>query len=193
MNSDHQTRDAEAGSSGGGLAITDVYFVLFRRKWIVFVGVILGALVATALWKMKQPLFESEAKLLVRYVVDTPAIVPLGTEVRIQNPDESGAAVLNSEIEILKSGDNYQHVARAVGPERLLPKGADSNDVDRAAGIIAKRLRTVPLQRSKIIVLQFQHADPEVPQPVLHEVIEAYLKKHDTIHSDIEGRRIRIR
>ena len=29
MNSDHQTRDAEAGSSGGGLAITDVYFVLF--------------------------------------------------------------------------------------------------------------------------------------------------------------------
>jgi len=185
MNSDFQAQDTDAGASGGGLAITDVYYVLFRRKWIAVVGVLLGALVAAGLWKLKQPLYESEAKLLVKYVVEPQAIVPLGTEVRVQNPDESGAAVLNSEIEILKSVDILQHVAGAVGSEKILPKGAATNDVDRAAGIISKRLRTVPLQKSKIIVLQFQHADPTVPQPVLHEVIEAYLKKHDAIHSSL--------
>jgi uncharacterized protein involved in exopolysaccharide biosynthesis/Mrp family chromosome partitioning ATPase len=185
MNSDYPAQDADVGTPGGGLAITDIYYVLFRRKWIVVMGAILGLLAAAALWKKKQPLYESEAKLLVKYVLETPAIVVPGTEFKLQSTDDSGAAVLNSEIEILKSIDSLQQVARAVGPDKILPKGADTNDVDRAAGLIAKRLKTVPLQRSKIVLLQFQHADPSVPQPVLHEVIEAYLKKHEQTHRSL--------
>ena len=40
MSSDDQMQDAEVGTPGGGIAITDVYFVLFRRKWLVLAGVI---------------------------------------------------------------------------------------------------------------------------------------------------------
>jgi len=178
MSSDYQTQDAEAGSSGSGIAITDVYFVLFRRKWLVLAGLAFGVLAACGLWKLRQPLFKSEAKLLVKYVAETPVIVAPGTELRLQNPDESGAGIMNSEIEILQSVDNLQHVARVVGPERILPKGANTNDVDRAAAIIGKKLRAVPLQRSKIILLQFQHPVPEVAQQALTEVINAYLQKH---------------
>jgi uncharacterized protein involved in exopolysaccharide biosynthesis/Mrp family chromosome partitioning ATPase len=182
MSSDYQTQDAETGSSGGGLAITDVYFVLFRRKWLVLTGATLGVLAACGMWKLKKPLFESEAKLLVKYVVDTPVFVVPGTEVKFQNPDESGAGIMNSEIEILQSVDIFQHVAQVVTPGRILPKGANPNDVDRAAGEIGKKLRVVPLQRSKIILLKFQHANAEVAQHVLREVIDSYLKKHDEIH-----------
>jgi uncharacterized protein involved in exopolysaccharide biosynthesis/Mrp family chromosome partitioning ATPase len=181
MSSDYQTSDAGTGQSSG-LAITDVYFVLFRRKWVVLIGALCGLLVAGAMWKLKQPLFQSEAKLLVKYVADTPALVPLGTDLKVQYPDESGAAVLNSEIEILESVDILQQVAKTVGPGRILPKGADPNDVDRASGVIAKKLRAQPLQRSKILRLEFFHANPEVAQQVLHELIEAYLKKHDDVH-----------
>jgi uncharacterized protein involved in exopolysaccharide biosynthesis/Mrp family chromosome partitioning ATPase len=191
MSSDYQTPEAETESSGGGIAITDVYFVLFRRKWLILLGATLGVLAACGLWKLRQPLSKSEAKLLVKYVADTPVIVAPGTELKLQSPDESGAGIMNSEIEILKSVDNLQHVARIVGPERILPRGANAGDVDRAAGMIGKRLRTVPLQRSKIILLEFQHANPEVAHRVLQEVIDAYLKKHDEIHralgvSDVE-------
>jgi len=182
MSSDYQTPDAEAGSTGGGLAITDVYFVLFRRKWLILGAATLGVLAACGLWKLRQPLFKSEAELLVKYVAETPVIVAPGTELKLQSPDESGAGILNSEIEILKSMDNLQHVAQTVGPGRILPKGANPNDVDRAAGMIAKKLRVVPLQRSKIILLEFQHANSEVAHRVLQEVIDAYLKKHDEIH-----------
>ncbi len=182
MSSDNQQQDADAGSSGGGLAITDVYFVLFRRKWLVFAGVVFGVLAAAGLWKMKQPLFKSEAKLLVKYVVDTPVLVVPGSEVKFQSPDESGAGIMNSEIEILKSVDILQQVAKVVGPGSILPKGADPGDVDRAAGMIDRKLRVVPLQRSKIILLEFQHPDSEVAHRVLQEVIDAYLRKHDEIH-----------
>lgn len=182
MSSDYQTPDAEAGSTGGGLAITDVYFVLFRRKWLILAAATLGILAAFGMWKLRQPLFKSEAKLLVKYVVEPTAIIATGTPVNIQNPDEGGTGIMNSEIEILKSVDNLQHVAQTIGPGRILPRGADAHDVDRAAGVIAKRLRVVPLQRSKIILVEFQHADPEVARQVLRELIDTYLKKHDDTH-----------
>lgn len=182
MSDDYQTPDAGTGQSSG-LAITDVYFVLFRRKWLVLFAALCGVLVAGAMWKLKQPLFQSEAKLLVKYVAEPQAIVPFGPEVKVQYPDESGATVLNSEIEILESVDLLQQVAKAVGPASLLPKGADPNDVDRAAGIIGKKLRAQPLPRSKILRLEFFHANPDVPQKVLNELIEAYLKRHDDVHS----------
>ena len=53
MSSDYQTPDGETGSTGGGLAITDVYFVLFRRKWLILLGATLGVLVACGMWKLR--------------------------------------------------------------------------------------------------------------------------------------------
>ena len=131
MGNEYQTPDAESDSSEGGIEITDIYFILFRRKWLVIAGVMLGVLAAAGIWKMRQPMYQSEAKLLVKYVVETPAVVPVGTEVRVQSPDESGAGVLNSEIEILNSVDLVQHVVQVIGPEKILPEGAQTNDVDR--------------------------------------------------------------
>jgi uncharacterized protein involved in exopolysaccharide biosynthesis/Mrp family chromosome partitioning ATPase len=182
MSSEYQPSDAEMESSGGGLAVTDVYYVLFRRKWVVLAGVVFGVAAACGLWKLRQPLFKSEAKLLVKYVVEPQVILATGTPVNVQHPDESGAGILTSEIEILQSVDNLQEVARAVTPGRILPKGANPNDVDRAAGMILKKLKAVPLPRSKIILLEFQHAKAEVAQQVLREVIKSYLKKHDYVH-----------
>lgn len=182
MGNEYQTPDAESDSSERGIEITDIYFILFRRKWMIVAGVILGVIAAAGLWKLRQPMFQSEAKLLVKYVVETPAVVPVGTEVRVQNPDESGAGVLNSEIEILNSVDLVQQVAQMIGPEKILPEGAPTNDVDRAAGIISKNFKAVPLQRSKILTLRFQHPRSDVAQSVLQGLIDAYLKKHDEIH-----------
>ena len=55
MSSDYQTPEADTESSGGGIAITDVYFVLFRRKWLIIAGVVFGVLAAGGLWKLLRP------------------------------------------------------------------------------------------------------------------------------------------
>jgi len=185
MSAENQTPDAELEDSGGGIEITDIYFILFRRKWLILGGIMLGLVAAAGLWKLRQPLYQSDAKLMVKYVVETPAIVVPGTEVRVQNPDEGGAGVLNSEIEILNSGDLVQHVVKVIGPRRILPEGADTNDIDRAAGIIARNFKAVPLQRSKILSLRFSHPKSDVAQGVLQELIDVYLRKHDEIHRSL--------
>jgi len=182
MANEYQTPDAESDSSGGGIEITDIYFILFRRKWLVLAGVMLGIVAAVGLWKLRQPMYQSEAKLFVRYVIEMPVVSPAGAEVRVQNPDESGAGVLNSEIEILNSVDLVQHVVKVIGPERILPEGAPTNDVDRAAGIVSRNFKAIPMQRSKILMLKFQHPKSDVTQTVLQGLIDAYLKKHDEIH-----------
>ncbi len=182
MSSEYQTQDTESDSASGGMGITDVYYVLFRRKWLVLAGVLLGFVAAGAFWKLKQPLYQSDAKLLVKYVVELRAPMSLAGESQVQSPDDSGASVIGSEIEILTSVDIAQHVAAVVGPEKILPPGADTNDVPRAAGVILKNLKVLPLQRSKIITIRFQHADEEVTQRVLQELIDAYLKKHGEVH-----------
>ena len=82
MVNEYQTSDAESESSGGGIEITDIYFILFRRKWLVIAGAILGILAAAGLWKLRQPMYQSEAKLLVKYVVETPAVVVPGTALK---------------------------------------------------------------------------------------------------------------
>lgn len=182
MPAENQTPDVELDDSDGGIEITDIYFILFRRKWLILGGILLGVLAAAGVWKLRQPLYESDAKLMVRYVIDTPAMVVPGTEVRVQNPDEGGTGVLNSEIEILNSVDLVQHVVRVVGPARILPEGADTNDVDRAAAMVSRRFKAVPMQRSKILSLQFSHAKSDVAHKVLEELIDSYLRKHDEIH-----------
>ena len=185
MSSEYQTQDAESDPASEGMGITDVYYILFRRKWLVVIGAFLGLMAAVGLWKLKQPLYQSEAKLLVKYVVEVRAATSFAGESKVQSPDDSGASVIGSEIEILTSVDIAQSVAGIVGPEKILPPGSDTNDVARAAGIILKNLRVLPLQRSKIITIRFQHADAQVSQRVLQELIDAYLKKHGEIHRSL--------
>lgn len=180
MSTEQQNLDVEGAPSGGGLAVTDIYFVLFRRKWIIVLGLILGVLAAAALWKIRQPPYVSDAKLLVKFVIETP---PQATAQQINKIEDNGASVIGSEIEILTSQDIARHVAAVVGPERIVARGENSDITNDAAAFILKKLNATPLQRTKIIYLEFQHKDPAICQIVLNEVIDAYFKKHDDVHT----------
>ncbi len=182
MNSESQILDADGAAAGGGLAVTDIYYVLFRRKWFIVFGLLVGLLAAGALWKMRQPPFTSDAKILVNYVVDRTATVPTGGESQINKIDDNGASVIGSEIEILTSQDIALEVARKIGPERIVSSANSSNAVEEAAAYILRKLSARQLQRTKIIYLEFQHKNAVVTREVLREMIEAYLKKHDEVH-----------
>ena len=61
--------------------------------------------------------YESQAKLLVRYVVDTSSIDQVDSENRWSRYEN----LINSEVEILTSWDLAMQVANAVGIDRLVP------------------------------------------------------------------------
>lgn len=182
MSNDYQTGDVDAESASGGIGVTDIYYVLFRRKWLILIGCVLGFLVAGMVWKKKQPLYQSNAKLLVKWVSDVRSPTPVGTDPSTISPDSQGAYIINSEMEILKSMDVIRAAAKLTGPENILPKGADANDLERAAGLIYKNLRVSNPQKTSILELQFQHHDAATTERVLREMIDFYFRKHDEVH-----------
>src|SRR5438876_4170412 len=148
------------------ITLTDVYYVLFRHKWMLLGFSGAGILIATVLQFAIRTKYASEAKLLVRYVMESRSLAPVEKDPQVKTPDSRGETIINSELEILTSLDLANEVADLVGPEKILAKfGRGTNHLD-AAAVIAKNLTVEVPKNSSIIRIRFQHPDAEVVQPV---------------------------
>jgi polysaccharide biosynthesis transport protein len=174
----HNT-DLPPDNSSGGMTLNDIYFILFRRKWMIIFFGLLGIAAATVLYLRHKPIYRSDGKLLVRYIVEDKPLVQ-GDNAQVRNPDSGGATIINSEIQILTSLDLLTQVAEAVGPSKILGDG--TADKFRGAAAIAEHLSVDVPARSDIIQITFRHRDPAVVKPVLDRMIDEYLKRHVEIH-----------
>ena len=52
----------------------DILYILFKHKGKILLSAVIGVCAAAAVYLLRVPIYESQAKLLVRYVVDTSAI-----------------------------------------------------------------------------------------------------------------------
>src|SRR4051794_25700823 len=101
-----------------GLNLNDILFVLFRHKWKILLFTAAGLVAAAAVYVSSRT-YQSQAKLLVRYVVERNAIDKLETPIASPSSQTAFESILNSEVEILTSWDLATEVAQAVGIERL--------------------------------------------------------------------------
>lgn len=182
MNSGNHSGDGGEPPAASGLGVDDVFWTLFRHKWLILTFVCLGVVAAVVVRFVKPPLYESKAKLNVPYVVDTKAVNTANPETQIISTGSGGLSVIESEIEILKSLDVCERVADSVGPEKVLAKKGGGSDHMAAAGVIASGIVVDP-PRNATITVTFQHPDREIVQPVLNALIKAYATKHRQVHS----------
>ncbi len=161
----------------------DIYYVLFRHKWKIILCSVAGIAIASVLFRMDPPLYQSEAKLLVRYIISESRMTgpSSGATAKILT-DERGASIMATEREILSSVDLASEVAQAIGPEKLLNKAGGGNDSGRAVAILRERLRVTVPPGSSVIHINFRHEDAQIVQPVLREVLDRYLKLHVATH-----------
>src|SRR5258708_3130494 len=96
-----------------GLNLNDILFILFRHKWKIFLCTLTGIVAAAVVYFILPSVYESEAKLFVRYVVDRSAIDALDTQVK--TPGTQNENLISSEVEILTSEDLAIQVAEAIG------------------------------------------------------------------------------
>jgi len=167
---------------GVTFTLGDVYFTLFRHKWQIALCAILGFVGALAFYKFSPRVYQSEAKLFVRYVMEsrTPGRGP--DDASVKSPDQGGQTILNSELEIITSFDIIGKVVDAIGVDRLVRPLHDGNDRNRAIILVNKNFQAQVPPRSSVIQLNFSHTDVTIVQPVLQEFINCYLKKHVEIH-----------
>src|SRR5579862_6738180 len=156
------------------MTLEDIYFVLFRRKWMILGFSLAGILGALAVCLIKPPQYKSEAELSLSALEAKPISVP-GEETRPMNaPSED---IIDTEIDILKSLDLAQQVVQALTPAKILAGrggGAETND---AAYFVKKGLTVESTPGSSVIHITFQHPDHKIVQPVLSEIIDGYFIK----------------
>ena len=170
-----------------GLNIGDIYFVLFKHKWLILCFFVMGILAAGAILIIKPAQYESEAKLYVQYVTDvkTPT-TDTGGDSTIHDTSSGSADIILTELEFLTSLDLADQVAEHVGPDKILARFGGGSDSNAAAAVILKGLLAEPAARSpSIIHITFQHPDQDVARVVLSEIIDAYVDKSAEQHRTV--------
>ena len=160
----------------------DIYFILFRHKWKIILLSLAGIAAAAAYWWFCPPPYQSEARLFVRYVIDSHSVNAEGKNSQMTSPDAMGQSIINSEMEILTSFDLAVEAAKNVGPDKVLAKYGGGNDPIKAANIIRKNLVVETPKQDSVVHVVYMDADPTIVQPVLTEVISDYLDKHLQVH-----------
>ena len=166
------------------ISLGDIYYVLFRHKWKIILCSVAGLLAAFALYKLRPPPYQSEARLFIRYVTEGKTLTPPGEDTKTISP-QRGDTIINSELQILTSLDLAKQVAATVGPEKILGKAGVENAATVAAIVVSNGLTVEVPPNSNVIRIAFQHPDPAVVQPVLAAIVDAYLKKHVEIHEAV--------
>src|SRR5207253_3402753 len=187
-----------------GMKLGDILFALFKRKRTIIVCAVVGIIAAAAVYFLFPPSYESQAKLLVRYVLERSGVDPAeAAGAAAQSGNQAQAdRVIGAETEILTSWDLAIQVAEALGPQRLLPPPQDvfshvvqavglkrflpssgpSATVAEAAGSIASGLKVVSDKGSNIILISYKNRNPEIAPLVLQELLSRYFVKHLEVH-----------
>ena len=167
-----------------GLDAHGILLILFRHKWKILILALTGIVAAAAVYVLLPPVYESSAKLLVRYVLERSAIDS------VDSKDGTGGnrnndSIINSEMEILTSWDLAAEVAETVGVDRLASKSAGASIKTQAARSISMGLTVSALKGSNVISVSYRHRDPELATLVLSELLSRYFTKHLEVHRSV--------
>jgi len=161
--------------------LSDILFALFKRKWTIILCALLGLIAAAAYCYLFPPAYQSQAKLLVRYVLERSAVDSIDNTTRPNQSSSGGLkttdTVIDAEVQILTSSDLAIQVADAIGPKRF---GTPSKEA--AAGAILSGLQVTPSKGSDVILVSYQNRDPQLATVVLQELLSRYFVKHLEVH-----------
>jgi uncharacterized protein involved in exopolysaccharide biosynthesis/Mrp family chromosome partitioning ATPase len=174
-------REPQPDVQHSSLNRNDILFALFKHKWKIVFCAVAGLVAAATVFFFYPPVYESQAKLLVRYVVERSAVDPIDNTRGSAGLGQASENVLGSEAEILTSWDLAVQTAEAIGPKRLLPS-ARAPTKEEAAKIIAEGLEVTLHKGSNIIFVSYKNHDPQLTTLVLNELVNRYFNKHLEVH-----------
>src|SRR6266480_1245962 len=165
-----------------GLNLSAILFALFKRKWTIILFALTGIIAAAAVYFFYPPVYESQAKLLVRYVLERSAVDPIEGAKPSGTSSNDVDKVIGAEIAILTSWDLAVQVAQAIGPKRLLPSSGAAATETAAAGVVSLGLSATSTKGSNIIFVSYKDHDPQIATLVLQELLSRYFVKHLEVH-----------
>lgn len=142
----------------------------------------MGIGAAAIIFFQAKPVYQSTAKLLVRYVIERSHLDQVDQRF---DPHQHREAVMRAEIEILTSWDLAVEVARTIGADRLVQESSEGKEAtEKALENVLQGLHVEAPDESNVLLIHFRHPDPEIPQETLNALIPKYFELHLKIHRD---------
>src|SRR5437773_5279243 len=164
--------------------LSNILFAIFKWKRTILAFALAGVVIAAAVYFFYPATYESDARLLVRYVLERSGFDPVDSITGQRGAAGTGLSndgVIAAEVSILTSWDLSVQVAEALGPNRVLPD-TKAPTVVGAAAAINSGLVTTTAKGSNIIGVAYQNRKPEVATAVLNELVNRYFTKHLEVH-----------
>jgi len=166
----------------------DLLSIIFRRKriaTITFAGLMLGAIVAV--------IFFNPYKATTKFLVDRARVDPLVTteqgSLPASKPDITEEEI-NSEIELIKSGDVARQVVIACGlankkslSEYFFGPADPAKKMEKAVAHLQGSLKVDPVNKSDVITATYTSSDPKQAAQVLKALGAAYIQLHKAVLS----------
>lgn len=169
-------------ASKPSFGLQDILYVLFKHKWKIMICGTIGLAAAAALFFKTKPVYKSEARILINYVLQRDALDD--HESQVEAGGRSGEQVVNTELEIMRSLDLSGAVADTLGIDRIL--GGSGGTRDDAAAEIQAGLEFKPISKgSNVVYASYQNHDPVLAVEVLKAVVNEYSRKHLEIHRSV--------
>src|SRR2546430_963010 len=164
--------------------LRNILSAIFKWKRTILGFATFGILAAAGIYFFYPAVYESDARLLVRYVLERSAVDPVDAMSGQSGRSGIGVSsdgVIGAEVSILTSWDLSVQVAEALGPNRVLPD-TKAPSVVAAAAVINSGLATTTAKGSNIIGVSYQNPKPGVATAVLNELVNRYFTKHLEVH-----------
>lgn len=161
----------------------DILFIFFRHKWKILLLTLSGFAAAAAVYANRVPLYESRAKLLVRYVLERSAVDPY--EAQKGAGAGAGDQAITAEVEILSSEDLAAEVVGTIGAGRIFGDPAMEASEAEAAALVMSGLEVGAAKGSNVIHVVYRNPDPDLSVSVLRKLVESYFERHLQIHRSI--------
>lgn len=166
----------------GAAAIKLMLYAVFKRKWQVLAVIAVVVLTMLVAGLTRPRIYKSSSKVMIR-PGRAEVQISSGEQREITLPVSATTEQVNSEIEIIKSGELARQVIDRFAAAGDPIFGADTDlTADEQIGVLRSMLSVGPTPQSNVIAIELFARNPQKGQEILKVLIETYLDRHSQVH-----------
>jgi uncharacterized protein involved in exopolysaccharide biosynthesis/uncharacterized protein YgiM (DUF1202 family) len=161
----------------------DVLTILYKHKY-KSLTVFLATVITVTVWSfLLPPVYEAKSSLMVKLGREHMYSAEVGDATPASFRSITQEEIISSELQILMSRDLIEKVVTTIGVNTIYPDLIKDSQkrikpLEVAIRLFEKNISVINIKKSNVIVLSFQHTNPEIVASAVNQLVEFYKEKH---------------
>lgn len=168
------------------ISLRDLLTVFFKHRAKILTIFSIVVVMVTITTFFASPVYEAKSTLLVKYGREYMNLSEVGSSAPMMSLDRE--AIINSEIQILKSPDLAKRVIESIKLSQMYPdlakdQSQDTRPMDVAIARFEKSLNIEDVMKSSVIQVSFEHMNPQIASKSVNLLVDYFREKHLQVFS----------